>query len=82
MGLMQAGSPWHELGRALLLLGAVALLAGVVLLFAERIPWLGRLPGDIVIRNGRVTVWFPIVTCILLSVVLTGVLWIVRYFSR
>ena len=79
MGLMQAGSPWHEMGRALLLLGAIALLAGVVLLFADRIPWLGRLPGDLVIRRGRVTVWFPIVTCIVLSVLLTLLL---RLFRR
>ena len=78
MGLMQAGSPWHELGRALLLLGAVALVARVVLLFADRLPWLGRLPGDVVIRRGPVTVWFPIVTCIVLSVLLTVLLHLFR----
>jgi hypothetical protein len=75
---MQAGSPWHELGRALLLLGAVAFVAGAVLLFADRIPWLARLPGDIVIRRGRLTLWLPIVTCIVLSVLLTLLLRLLR----
>jgi hypothetical protein len=53
------------------IVGAVAMLAGVVLMLAPRIPWLGRLPGDIVINRGPVTVYFPLVTSIVVSVVLT-----------
>jgi len=78
MGAMQDGSPWHELGRAFLVLGAVAVVVGLGLLFADRIAWLGRLPGDLVLRRGRLTVVFPIVTCILLSLLLTLLLHLFR----
>lgn len=64
----------QDVGRFLVVLGAVAILAGLVLMFAPRIPWLGRLPGDIVINRGPVTVYFPLVTSIVISVVLTLVL--------
>jgi Protein of unknown function (DUF2905) len=60
-----------ELGRPLIVLGAVLLLAGLFLAFGPRIPGLGRLPGDIVWRRGNTTVYFPIVTCIVLSLLAT-----------
>jgi len=59
------------LGRLLILVGALIVLAGVVLLVAGRIPWLGRLPGDVVVRRGPVTFYFPLATSIVLSVLLT-----------
>jgi len=61
----------HDVGRFLIVVGVVIVLAGAALLLAGRIPWLGRLPGDIVIRRDRVTFYFPIVTSIVLSVLLT-----------
>ena len=61
----------QELGRFLIVLGVVIVLAGAALLLAGRVPWLGRLPGDIVIRRDRVTFYFPIVTSIVLSILLT-----------
>jgi hypothetical protein len=61
----------HELGRLLVVIGAVAILAGLLLMFAPRIPWLGRLPGDIVVNRGPITLYFPLVTSIVISVVLT-----------
>jgi len=67
-------STMQDLGRFLVVLGAIALLAGVVLLLAPRIPWLGRLPGDIVINRGPVSVYFPLATSIVISIVLTVVL--------
>jgi hypothetical protein len=60
-----------ELGRPLIVAGAVLLLLGLFLTFGPRIPGLGRLPGDIVWRRGNTTVYFPIVTCIVLSLVLS-----------
>ena len=65
---------WWTLGRLLIVLGAVAVLAGGALLFADRIPWLGRLPGDFVVRRGPVTIYFPVATAIVVSLVLTVVL--------
>jgi hypothetical protein len=60
-----------EIGRPLMVVGAVLLLLGLVLTFGPRIPGLGRLPGDIVWRRGGTTVYFPVVTCLVLSVVVS-----------
>ena len=66
-----------DLGKMLLLLGGVIVLVGAVLLLAGRfnLP-LGRLPGDIIYRGKNTTFYFPIVTCILISVVLSLIFWI------
>jgi len=60
-----------ELGRPLIVVGAVLLVLGLVLTFGPRIPGLGRLPGDIVWRRGNTTVYFPVVTCLVISLVLS-----------
>ncbi len=62
------------LGRVLVLAGALIAAAGAVLLLASRVPWLGRLPGDILVRRGPATFYFPIVTSVVLSIVLTVLL--------
>ena len=62
------------LGRLLILAGLVLAAVGVVLVFAGRVPFLGRLPGDIVIQRDSWTLYFPLVTMLLLSLVLTLVL--------
>jgi hypothetical protein len=63
----------------LILLGGLILLVGLVWL---AIPSLGRLPGDIVIERDNVRFFFPVTTCLLVSLLLTGVVWLVRFFSR
>lgn len=60
-----------EIGRLLIILGGVILLLGVVLTVGGRIPFLGRLPGDISYSRGNFQFYFPVVTSLLLSVVLT-----------
>ena len=60
-----------EIGKTLILLGAVILVAGVVLELLGRLPWLGRLPGDIMIRRDDFVFVFPLTTCLLVSVVLS-----------
>lgn len=72
-----------ELGKALVLLGSILLVLGVVLTLGGKmnVP-LGRLPGDIVYRGKNTTVYFPIVTSIVLSIVLSLVLWAIARFSR
>jgi len=67
-----------DLGRTLMAVGAVLLVVGLVLSFAGRLPWLGRLPGDIVYRRGSFTLYFPLVTCLLLSILATLVLSLLR----
>ena len=64
----------HDLGRLLIILGAAAVLVGVLVVLAPRIPWLGRLPGDILIRRGTFTFYFPLLTCVVVSVILTLIL--------
>jgi hypothetical protein len=63
-----------DLGRLLIALGLLIALAGGALVFAGRIPWLGRLPGDILVRRGPVTFYFPLATSIVVSVVLSVLL--------
>ncbi len=66
----------EPLGRMLILMGVVLLVVGVGILLVGRlsVPFVGRLPGDILWRRDNLTVYFPLVSCLLLSVVLTMVL--------
>ena len=72
-----------DLGKLLLFFGVILVVAGVVLMFFGRmnIP-LGRLPGDIVYRGKNTTFYFPLATSILLSVVLSVVLYVIGRFQR
>jgi len=67
-----------ELGRTLIILGAVAIVIGALLLLSGKLPWLGRLPGDIAIKNENFSFYFPLTTCIIISVVLSFALWLFR----
>ena len=60
-----------EVGRWLVVLGLVVAAIGVVLLFADRLPWLGRLPGDVRIERDNVRFYFPLATSLLISVIVT-----------
>jgi hypothetical protein len=59
------------LGKMLILLGVFIILAGLLLLVGEKIPWVGRLPGDIIIKKERFTFYFPLATSIIISIILT-----------
>jgi len=73
----------NSLGKLLIAAGALLILIGLVLLLAGRanVP-LGRLPGDISYRGKNTSVFFPITTCIVLSILLSFVLWLVNKFLR
>ena len=66
------------LGKLLIVAGMVLVVAGVLLTLGGRIPWLGRLPGDIVIRRDNFTFYFPLATSILISIAISLVLWLLR----
>ncbi len=67
------------LGRVLITLGLILVAAGLLFTFAGKLPFrLGRLPGDIYIRGKHSSFYFPLMTCVLLSVVLSVVMWILR----
>jgi hypothetical protein len=75
--------PLRELGKVLLVVGVVLVGAGAWLVFGTRLPFrLGRLPGDISYHGRHGSFYFPIVTCIVLSVGFTLILWIINYFRR
>jgi hypothetical protein len=60
-----------DIGRLLIIVGGIILVVGLFLALGLRIPYLGKLPGDISIDRGNLHFYFPIVTCVLLSLVLT-----------
>ena len=75
--------PLRELGRTLLVLGALLVFIGALLYFGGKLPLrLGRLPGDIVHRGEHTTFYFPIVSCLVISVVLSFILWLFANFRR
>jgi hypothetical protein len=65
-------------GKTLIYLGLALVVLGLIVSFAGKIPWLGHLPGDIYIQRGRFTFYFPLTTCILISVIITLVLYLFR----
>lgn len=62
---------YESIGKLLIILGAVMLIAGVLLAFWAEIPLLGKLPGDVSIQKGNVRFYFPIVTFLTISAILT-----------
>jgi hypothetical protein len=63
----------------LIILGLILVATGLILSFAPRLPtWLGRLPGDINIKRDNFSFHFPLVTCLIISAVLSFVMWLLR----
>ncbi|MCE5282744.1 MAG: DUF2905 domain-containing protein [Deltaproteobacteria bacterium] len=69
--------PSH-LGRFLIVVGLVVVGLGLILVFAGKIPWIGRLPGDFLWRGKNVTFYFPLMTSLIISVVLSVILWLIN----
>jgi hypothetical protein len=75
--------PTRELGKWLLIVGIILLAAGAFFTFGARLPFrLGRLPGDIAIEGRRGSFYFPVVTCLLLSAVLTLIMWFIGWLRK
>jgi len=69
-------------GRILIVFGLIFLGVGLLLTFFDKIPFLGKLPGDINIKRDNFSFYFPITTCIIISLLLSLVLWIISYFLK
>ncbi len=67
-----------DLGKLLIGAGFLLVVIGAVLTLAGRLPWLGRLPGDISIQRGQWTFYFPLATSIIVSLLLTLVFWLIN----
>lgn len=74
---------FEQLGKLLILIGVFVAILGLFLAFWSRIPLLGRLPGDIFLQKGNVRFFFPFVTCLIISAVLTIVInLVIRLLGR
>ncbi len=74
---------FEPLGRLLILLGVSAVLVGLLLVFWEKVPFLGRLPGDILLQHENVQFFLPLGTCLVLSAVLTILLnFVIRLLGK
>ncbi len=74
---------FRELGRLLLMLGGLLVVVGAFFYFGGKLPFrLGRLPGDIAYKGDHTTFYFPVVTCIVLSVGLSVLFWLLSRFRR
>lgn len=67
-----------ELGKLLIITGLVLAAMGAIFVFGASIPWLGKLPGDIVVQRPNFRFYFPLATCILISIILTLLLHLFR----
>jgi hypothetical protein len=80
---------WGILGKIFIGVGVCVALAGLLMLIADRVPgvgsllgWFGKLPGDISVRRENFSFSFPLVTCLLISVILSLVLYLITWISR
>ncbi len=68
------------LGKILLIAGGVIVVVGLLLVFSQHIPFLGKLPGDIFIKKDNFSFYFPIVTMLIVSIALTIIINVILYF--
>jgi len=66
------------LGKSLIIFGIIIIVIGIFFTFAGKIPWLGRLPGDIHIKRDNFTFYFPMATCIILSIFISLIFWLFK----
>ncbi|MCR8636412.1 DUF2905 domain-containing protein [Paenibacillus radicis (ex Xue et al. 2023)] len=72
----------NPVAKLLIIGGIVMIVAGVLWAVGGKFLNLGRLPGDIAVEKGNFKVYFPIVTCIIISVVLSLIMYIIRWFTK
>lgn len=69
----------NNLGKPLIIMGLFLVAAGLLISFAHKLPtWLGRLPGDITFKRDNFSFYFPLATCLLLSAILSFIMWLFR----
>jgi hypothetical protein len=66
------------MGRILILVGIALILVGLLMTIGNKLPWIGKLPGDIIIKKDHFSFYFPLTSCIIVSVILTLLLYIFR----
>lgn len=71
----------QTLGKGMIVLGTIVVLLGLVLTFSDKIPFVGKLPGDISIKRENFQFYFPITTSIIISLILSLILWVLSHFK-
>jgi hypothetical protein len=66
------------MGKYIIIIGIILILIGLIMQFADKIPWIGHLPGDILIKKQNFTFYFPWVTSIVLSIVISLIIYLIR----
>ncbi|MFC1807737.1 DUF2905 domain-containing protein [Candidatus Omnitrophota bacterium] len=66
----------NSISKSLLICGVIFILAGILIQYGPKIPWIGRLPGDICIRKSNFSFYAPISTCIIISIIVSIILYI------
>jgi hypothetical protein len=86
---METMPEWTMIGKLLIAAGVVVILLGAALIAADRMPglghafsWIGKLPGDVSFKRDNVSVYVPLGTSLLISVVLSLLLWVLGWFFR
>jgi uncharacterized protein HemY len=69
-------------GKNLIFFGVILILFGLIFSFAGKIPYLGKLPGDIYIKRENFTFYFPITTCILISIIISIIFYLISRFFK
>lgn len=70
------------MGKLLIVFGFVIVAVGVLLAYSDRIPFIGKLPGDITIKKENLQFYFPITTSIVISLLVTGILWAISFMNK
>ena len=70
--------PLNPLGKVLIIIGGIIIIIGLLMMFGNKIPYIGRLPGDVIIRKKNFTFYFPITTLIILNLILLLISWLMR----
>jgi hypothetical protein len=70
-----------NMGKFIIIIGLILVLVGIIMQFADKIPWIGRLPGDILIKKENFTFYFPLVTSIILSIIISFIIYLIRKFG-
>lgn len=69
-------------GKILVMCGLVLAGVGALMMFSDKIPFIGKLPGDINIKKGNFQIYVPITTSIILSLLLSAIMWVVSHISK
>jgi hypothetical protein len=70
--------PLNSLGKSLVVIGGIIVVVGLLLIFGNKIPYIGRLPGDLIIKKKNFTFYFPITTLIILNLIFLLISWLIR----